>query len=126
MGLTLPTASRNALADAVDDLVNAGSGPGYIQIRASTTVLGRVTCSDPAFGNASVGVITLSGTPLSGTATGTGTADNFKMYDSADVERVGGTVSLSGNGGDLILDNTSIVSGQTITITAGTITMPGS
>ena len=126
MGLTLPTATRNALANALDDLINAGSGAGYITIRASSTVLATINCSDPAFGSASTGVITLSGVPLSATASGTGTADNFKMYDSNNIEVVGGTASGSGGGGDLILDNTSISSGQTVTITSGTITMPAS
>jgi hypothetical protein len=54
-----------------------------------------------------------------GTATGTGTAGHYRIKNTAgSTTHVQGTVSMSGGGGDMILDNTSIAPDQTVTITA--------
>jgi hypothetical protein len=44
------------------------------------------------------------------------------MTNGSDIEE--GTVTATGGGGDLTLDNTSITAGQTVTITSWTRTMP--
>ena len=44
------------------------------------------------------------------------------MTNGSDIEE--GTVTATGGGGDLTLDNTSITAGQTVTITAWNRTMP--
>lgn len=81
----LGTAARNAACNAIVDLIDAGAaGTGYVEIRDSTTVLVTIQLQDPAFGNASTGVATLLGVPLSGTAGATGTADNYVLYDDDD------------------------------------------
>jgi hypothetical protein len=55
-------------------------------------------------------------------ASGTGTAASFRMYDGSATCHVQGNVTATGGGGDLTLDNTSISSGQTVTVTTCTIT----
>lgn len=122
MAVTLSTAARNAACDAVVDLVDGGSGAGKVRIRASSTTLVDITLSDPAFGSASGGVATASGLPKSGTAGASGTADNFQVLDSDNNVIWSGTAGTSGT--DMILDNTSIASGQTVNLTAFTHTQP--
>jgi len=122
MAVTLPTATRNALADNIDDLVNAGAGAGKLKLyTAADALLVTITLQDPAFGAAAAGVITLAGVPLSGTASGTGTATYGTLTDSNDVERLRATV-----GAEITIDNAALVSGQTVNVTAVTVTMPAS
>ena len=66
---------------------------------------------------ASGGSKTLAGLTLSATAAATGTAGYFRMYDSGAACHVQGTVTATGGGGDMTMDNTSIASGQTVQIT---------
>lgn len=123
MAGTLSTAARNAACDAVVDLVDGGAGAGKLKIKTSgAAILVTITLSDPAFGAASSGAAALSGTPLSGTASGTGTADNAEITDSNDTVIISGTLAAMG----ITLDNTSINSGQTVTISSGSHTQPAS
>lgn len=122
MAITLSTAARNAACDAVVDLVDAGGGAGKVRIRASTTTLCDITLANPAFGSASVGVATAAGMPKTGTAGATGTADGFQILDSTGAVLWSGTAGTSGT--DMVLDNTSIASGQTVNLTSFTHTQP--
>lgn len=66
-------------------------------------------------------VLTLSGVPLSATASGTGTAALAELRNNAGTVIVSGlTVGTSGS--DITISNTSITSGQTVQVTSGTIT----
>lgn len=127
MALTHTTAVRNALADLVVDLLEAGAGAGKIQI--STTqgdyvgaeLLAEITMDDPAFGNAAAGVATMLAPPKSDTsADNTGTAAWFRIVDSNDLEIFEGTVTATAGGGDMELSSVSIVSGEQVNITAFT------
>lgn len=130
MALTHVTALRNAIADLVDTYINAGSGAGKLQLTTSadtnfSTLLAEITLSDPAFGAASAGVITLSGLPVSdASANNSGTAGLFRFVDSDNTEVLRGTVTLSGGGGDMILDTLSVTAGQSFTVSACTWTAP--
>jgi hypothetical protein len=123
MSATLSTASRNAACAAVVNQCNQGAGAGKLKIRTSgAALLVSITLADPAFGAPSVGVATAAGLPLSGTASGNGTADNAEVTDSDDTVLWSGTLAALG----LTLDNTSIASGQTVTINTWTHTQPAS
>lgn len=135
MAIRLSTATRNAACDAVVDRVDGGPGAGTIQIRSGTqpasadsaatgTLLVTVTLSDPAFGPASNGSATLAGVPLSAVAVADGTAGWFRMLDSTGATVLDGSVSAAGGGGDLQLSTTTIITGLTVEITSGTVTMP--
>ena len=62
-----------------------------------------------------------SGT-LSASASGAGTAGHFRLNNAADTERCEGTITATGGGGDMTVDNTNIASGQTVTVNTLTIT----
>lgn len=134
MTLTLATASRNAMADALVDRLDLGTGAGTIQIRSGTrpadpnttatgTLLATVTLIDPAFGAASTGVATLAD-PVAVTAAASGTATWFRALDSDSNAVMDGRVTATGGGGDLTLATTSLTSGLSVDITGGTVTMP--
>ncbi len=57
---------------------------------------------------------------------GTGTAGHYRIVDSAGTTcHEQGTVTATGGGGDVTIDNTSIVSGQAVNISGWTVTEPG-
>ena len=64
----------------------------------------------------SAGVTTIAGT-WSTTATGTGTAASWRIFDGSSVCHMQGNVTT-----DIALNNTSIASGQTVTVTGFTFT----
>jgi hypothetical protein len=63
------------------------------------------------------GVTTLSGS-WTNTASGTGTAASWRLYDGAGTP----VCHVQGNMTDLVLNNTSITSGQTVTVTSFSVT----
>lgn len=126
MATTLSTKARNAACDAVVDLCDEGAGAGKLKIKDGTTLLCTITLADPAFGAASTGVATLAGTPRSGTGVAAGDADNFEVTDSDDEVMWTGSVTATGGGGDLTLDNVNIAVDQTVNVTGLTHTQPAS
>lgn len=127
---------RNAMLDTLDDAANGGSSFAVIEIRTGTqpanadaadagTVLATFTCTDPAFKAASGGSIELNtDTDLTATAGNSGTATHARMKDSSGAVILDGSVGLSGSGAEFIITSTSIVSGQTVTLTSGTVSLP--
>lgn len=134
MTIRLPNASRSAMIDALTALLNAGPAAGTIDIRSGAqpasandaptgTLLATFTLADPAAANAVNGVATLDFDPdLTTTGLAAGTAGWFRGKDSTGVTVVDGSVTESGGGGDLILDNTDIGAGQNVTLLTGTLT----
>ena len=135
MATRISNAARSAATDGVVDLIDAGSGPGTVQIRtgaqpatvattATGTLLGTLTLSDPAFGSASNGVATAGTVTGDSSADATGTAGWFRALDSNGVAVIDGSITATGGGGDMTLDNVSIIAGGTISITSWTVTQP--
>lgn len=135
MTLTLATSARNATADALCNLLDAGAGAGTIKLYSGTrpatpntalsgnTLLATVTLIDPAFGAAATGVKTLAD-PAAVTAVAAGTASFFRAEDSTGAVVMDGRVTATGGGGDLTLSTTTISVGLSVDITGGTVTMP--
>jgi hypothetical protein len=124
MALTLENGARSAACDAVVDRVDLGAGAGKLKIRATSTLLCTITLSDPAFGAASNGVATAQGLPLSGVGVAAGSANNFQVTRSDDTLEWSGTVTGTGGGGDLELNNVSITVDQVVEVTSWTHTQP--
>jgi len=136
MATRIPTASRNAAADAVVDRLDAGSAAGYVEIRtgaqpatgndvASGTLLATIDLNDPAFGAAATGTATADVSPaLTAAAVATADAGWFRAYDSDDNAVIDGSVTATGGGGDMQLNTIALVTAVDVTITAWTVTMP--
>ena len=122
MAVTYPTGTKTARMQAVITLIDGGSAAGKLIIRdSSNNPLVTITLTDPC-ATVTDAVLTFDFDPdISGTASASGTAHNAIITDSNDVTIISGlTVGTSGS--DIILDSTSISSGQTVTIASGTIT----
>lgn len=124
MAVTYSTAAKTARMQAVIDQIDAGAGPGTLEIGTTgmASVLATITLADPC-GTAASGVLTLDFDPdvSDASADNTGTPAEARIKDS------NGTVVISGltagtSGTDIILDSPTITAGQAVTLTTGTIT----
>lgn len=131
MALQYSVAVRNAQLDAVEVTAGAaallriysGAAPANCAAAASGTLLAEITLPSDWMAAASSGSKALAGTWQDASANATGTAGHFRLYDSGGTTcHAQGTVTATGGGGDLTLDNVSIASGQSVTITSFTIT----
>lgn len=122
MSVTYNTTLKNTrLGDVVTAIDAGGAGSLIIGTAAMATTLSTITFAATC-GTVTGGVLTFSSTPLvDSSAANTGTAA------AAIVKSGGATTIISGltvgtSGSDINLSSTSIVSGQSVTITAATIT----
>jgi len=101
-----------------------GSPPANCGTAQSGTLLVEMTLPADFMSAASAGAKALNGT-WQASASGTGSAGYYRIVDNAGTTcHEQGTVTATGGGGDLTLDNVSIASGQTVTITSKTLTAP--
>lgn len=131
MALQLSTSVRNARLDAIETTIGtsailkirSGSAPADCGTADSGTVLASLTLPSDWMAAASSGAKAKSGTWQDASADATGTAAHFRIYDSGGSTcHLQGTVTATGGGGDLTLDNVSIAAAQSVTITAFTLT----
>lgn len=134
MAARLSTAARNAAANAIAVLADAGPAAGTVEVRtgaqpatpddpATGTLLATFTLADPAYTAAVAGVCALDATPtLSTTAVADGTAGWFRLLDSTGAAVLDGAVGTVGQ--QMNLSTVTIGTGATIEITSGNITQP--
>jgi len=122
MAVTYTTTVKQARMTAVATAIDAGSAAGYIEIGTTgmASVLATIPLTDPC-GSATGAVLTFTMPHSDTSADNTGTAAAARIRDSNNTDIITGlTVGLSAS--DIILDSVSITAGQTVTITAATIT----
>ena len=131
MAVQLSTAVRNARLDSIETTVGTapilrirtGAAPANCAAADSGTVLVTMTLPSDWLAAAASGQKALSGTWQDASADASGTAAHFRIYDSGDTTcHFQGTVTGTGGGGDMELQNTSINATQQVTITAFTLT----
>lgn len=132
MAFQFSTAVRNAAIDQIETTIGAaptleirsGSVPANCAAADSGTVLATMTLPSDWLAAASNGAKTILGTWQDLSADATGTAGHFRIKVGSTCH-IQGTVTLTGAGGDMTLDNTSIVTGQQVTVTAFTLNAGG-
>lgn len=123
---TLSTAARNAMANALVDLVDAGTtdanGDLVIQTGADAEVA-TLAFANPAFGDAAAGVASANAIADDTGATG-GTAANFIFRNRDNTEVLRGTVGTSG--AELNLPTLTIPAAATVSVSVFDVTQPAS
>lgn len=132
MTIQLSVAVRNARLDAIETAIGVsaklqiwtGSMPASCATASSgTKILEDALASDWA-ANAASGSKSFNGTPIAGTGINSGgTAGYFRIVDSTGATcHMQGTITATGGGGDMTIDNTSIANGQTVNVTSFALT----
>ena len=130
MALNYSTTLRNAQLDAVETTagtspklyIRSGSKPTACADADSGTLLATLDLPSDWLAAASSGSKEKAGT-WTGTGAAAGTAGHFRIKDSGGTTcHLQGSITVTNSGGDMTLDNTSIASGQTITISTFTLT----
>lgn len=123
MSVIYNTTVKNNRMTQVLNALDAGSGAAVLKIGTAgmATELVSITLADPS-GTVAAGALTFSGMPKSGTAVATGAAAAAQLLDSnATVVVDGLTVGTTGT--NIVLDTATISAiGQTVNITAASIT----
>lgn len=129
--MQLSVAVRNARLDAIETAIGAsaimkirtGAAPANCAAADSGTVLTTINLPADWMAAASSGDKAKSGTWQDTSADAAGTAAHFRVYASDGTTcGIQGTVTATGGGGDLELDNVVLAAGQTVTVTGFTIT----
>ena len=130
MSVQLSTTVRNARLDQIETTIGTapllriytGGVPATCATAASGTKLVEITLPSDWMAAASNGSKSMLGSWAS-TGITSGTAGYYRIYDSTGTTcHLQGTVTASGGGGDMTLDNTSIATSQNVSVTSYTWT----
>ena len=131
MTIQLSTLVRNARLDAIETQIGGtailrlrtGAPPADCGTADSGTIVAAMTLPADWMAAASGGAKAKSGTWSDPSADNAGTVGHFRIYDSGGtVCGMQGTVTITGGGGDMTLDNNVVAAAQLITITSFTLT----
>lgn len=131
MTVQLSVAVRNARLDAIETTIGASAilkirtsaQPANCATADSGSVLATLNLPSDYMAAASSGSKAKSGTWEDTSADATGTAAHWRLYASDGTTcHAQGTVTITGGGGDMTVDNTSFASGQAFTVTGFTLT----
>lgn len=117
--MELTATIKNALCDNFVDRLDGGYIVFVTSADAEVATLGFGT---PAFGSAALGVATANAISSDNDAVG-GTVYEARLEDSGNNELARCTVTLTGNGGEIIAASLIISAGQTVSITSFTVTV---
>lgn len=129
MAIQASVAVRDARANAVEATIGTAAvlkiydltagAPADCAAAITGTILASMTLPSDWMGASSSGAVAKAGTWQDASADAAGTADFFRLFASNGTTcGLQGTVTATGGGGDLTLDNTSIASAQVVTITS--------
>lgn len=131
MAVQLSVAVRNARLDAIETIISTsavlkirtGAQPATCATADSGTVLATLSLPSDWAAAASSGTKAKSGTWEDASADASGTAAHFRLYAS-DGTTCGmqGSVTATGGGGDMTLDNAVLAAGQDFIVTTFTLT----
>ena len=135
MTVQFSTQVRNAMLDTIETAMGVsaklqmftGAPPANCAAAASGTKLIEITLAIDWAAAASAGAKALSSLPLATTALAPGgTIGHYRFVDSAGTTcHEQGTVTATGGGGDMIVNNPAVTSGQAVNVTAFAKTAPG-
>lgn len=131
MTLQHSVAVRDAQNNAIETTIGtdpilemrSGAPPANCAAADSGTLLASMTLPTDWLAASASGVKSKSGTWQDLSANATGTLGHFRIKDSGGtVCHQQGTITATGGGGDMTVDNTSVASGQPVTVTAYALT----
>ena len=137
--MELSTEMRDVLAAAADIFdggvleLRTGAAPGANAADAGTLVASITLPTPWVSGPSNDGQLVKAGTWEDASANNAGTVGHFRIKQSGDgggadatQERIEGSVTATSGGGDMEMDNVVVASGQQVTVSSATVTVPAS
>ena len=132
MTIQLALTVRNGLLDYIETAIGAsavlkirsGSAPADCAAADAGTVLATLNLPADWMAAAAAGSKAMSGTWQDTSADAAGTAGHFRLYTSGATCMLQGTITVTGGGGDMTLDNTVLAAGQEFSVTQFTLNAP--
>lgn len=122
MAVTHPTAVRDGVCNFVVDQLDEGTPPGTLVFQtAADAEVATLTFSNPAFGASSSGTATAGAITSDSDATG-GTITKARLKNAAGTDKILCSVTATGGGGDIELDDITVDAGQVVAVTSLTYT----
>lgn len=131
MAIQLSVAVRNARQDTMESTIGTapklqirtGAQPANCAAADSGTLLAEMALPSDWLTAASAGAKSINGTWQDPAADAAGTAAHFRIKDTAGTNcHMQGSVTATGGGGDMTMDNVVLAVGQQVTVTAFTTT----
>lgn len=134
MALQYSVTLRNSQLDLIESTVGvsallrlySGSPPANCAAAATGTLLVEMALPTDWMGAAAAGVKAKAGTWSGNGTVGAGTGTNtgyFRLVDTTGaVTTAQGTVTITGGGGDMTMDNPNVANNQTVTVSSFSIT----
>jgi hypothetical protein len=132
MTIQLSVTVRNAMLDAIETAIGVnptlrirtGAQPANTATADAGTVLATLALPGDWMAAASAGQKAKSGTWEDTAADAAGSAGHYRIYDSGGSCHFQGTISMTGGGGDMEVQNTNFAAGQNFVVTAFSLTAP--
>lgn len=135
MTLQLSVGVRNAMLDAIETAIGtsaviklrSGAAPTNCATADSGTVIATISLASDYMSAASSGSKAFSSTPLTdSSADAAGTLGHYRVYASDGTTcHMQGSITATGGGGDMTVDNTSVAAGQQVNITSWSMNLNG-
>lgn len=135
MTMQLSVSVRNAMLDAYETAIGTaaivklrtGAPPASCAAADSGSVVASITLATDWMSAASSGSKSFSSTPLTdASADNAGTLGHYRVYASDGTTcHDQGTITATGGGGDMTVDNTVVAAGQQVSITSWSKNMSG-
>lgn len=131
MAIKMSVVVRNARLDAIETAISTsavlklrtGAPPTNITDPDSGTVVSTINLPVDWMAGAGSGSKAKAGTWQDTSADAPGTVGHFRLYASdGTTQHIQGTVSITGGGGDMTLDNDVVAAAQQVTINTFTLT----
>ena len=132
MAIQLSVAARNARLDAIETVIGtaptlrirSGAPPANTAAARTGTILATIVLPSDWLANAANGSKAIAGGPWQdASADNAGTAGHFEI-DAGGTVHMQGTVTATGGGGDMELNNTVFAAGQPFSVTGFTLNEP--
>jgi hypothetical protein len=132
MTIQFAQSTAHAMLDAIEtDLgsspvmyLRSGSPPGTCAGADSGTLISTIAMAADAWQNAASWAKAITAALSDASADAQGTLGHWRIKTSGGVTKLQGTITATGNGGDMTVDNTSVNAGQQIDVTSFSIGFP--
>jgi hypothetical protein len=132
MTIQFAQSTAHAMLDAIEaDLgtspvmyLRSGAQPSTCGAADTGTLISTIAMAADAFANAASWAKAISGALSDTSADNGGTLGHFRIKTNGGVTKIQGSITATGSGGDMTVDNTNVAQGQQIDVTSFSIGFP--